>query len=177
MITIFLSYLEPNQLISGLTGTHLNRKLKLSTILDRLQPIVEELLHLQNEERTATVHAPAGAAAPTAKCSRPPPSRIPGGAANQLPPSLSHSLSPVALCHGRDSPSPLLAAAPWPRSTPARPCRHRRFAWEEEQGRRGCEQEGSAADRPPRPPLLPILHGRRCSPSSSAPLRRRSSSI
>jgi hypothetical protein len=85
------------------------------------------------------------------------------------------SASPVVHPRGRCKPTtslPLALSLPLSHSAlspprgstmattrPACPCRHRRSTWEEEQGQCGCKHEGGAADRPPRPLLLPILVG------------------
>jgi hypothetical protein len=136
-------------------------------------------------EQLPTVHTPAGAAAPVAKCNRPPPSRIPGGTANQplncplslsLPSrTLSLPLSHSAVAATRLS--PLLAAAPWPRSAPARPRHH--ISAQEEQGRHGEGRSRLGASRRrvarrrARAPSFFRGTCRRRSTASTASIRRR----
>jgi hypothetical protein len=136
-------------------------------------------------EQLPTVHTPAGAAAPVAKCNRPPPSRIPGGTANQplncplslsLPSrTLSLPLSHSAMAATRLS--PLLATAPWPRSAPARPRHH--ISAQEEQGRHreGRSRLGASrrrvARRRARAPSFFRATCRRRSTASTASIRRR----
>jgi hypothetical protein len=136
-------------------------------VLDCLQQILQQDLHLQNVDRNSTVDAPTVAASGTAKCSRPPTSRIPRGAAKQPPPSLfplgcrARSLSPpphaLRLRHGRPARLSPLSPSPLSDSSTARTARPHSIPAELRSTRCNSRSAGRQHLHRRRPPSLPRL--------------------